>query len=339
MKSIKTVKVKSASDRGGVSPEGGAAIAIDLGGTNLRLGIVDGKGVIILWDQKERPLKKQEIIDGIAAKAKEGFDLAQSRGMKPIGIGISTGGRVDFKRGIIVDATGNLPDWRDVHIRDAVQEIVDLPVTVDNDGNCSAAAERVFGKAKTENNFISIALGTGIGGGIYVDGKLLRGENNYAGEIGHVTVNADGPKCSCGAYGCVEMYSSGVGLVRWAQEEFPSLKDTAGNRKLTAKSIGESAQHGNAAAIELLKKAGTMLGAAVAGWLNTFNPSMIVLSGSLTELGEYYFRPFKDAVFQRAMVQTTEKLKIAFSDFHNQAGIIGAASLVFQDQQEHGGGI
>ena len=150
-----------------------------------------------------------------------GVSLAQRDALKVIGVGISSGGRVNHKSGIIVDSTSLLPDWKEVHIKEAIEKSLDIPVAVDNDGNCSAVAEKIFGKARSVNNFISIALGTGIGGGIYTAGKLLRGENNYAAEIGHVTVNADGPACACGGCGCVELYASGSGLVRWAKEEFP----------------------------------------------------------------------------------------------------------------------
>ena len=276
------------SNSSNVITQNQAAISIDLGGTNLRMGVIDSKGNVIHWQEEKTPASKQRIIDSIISKASEGLKLAQCDGMEVIGVGISSGGRVNFKSGIIVDSTSNLPDWKDVHIKEAIEAHLNIPAVVDNDGNCSAVAERVFGKAKSIDNFISIALGTGIGGGIYVDGKLLRGENNYAAEIGHVTVNAYGPKCSCGGCGCVELYASGAGLVRWAKEEFPLLTDVVTDHELSAKTIGDSARSGDTAAMKLLNRAGIMLGAAVAGWLNIFNPSMIVLSGSLVDLGNSY---------------------------------------------------
>lgn len=312
-------------------PHKKAAIAIDLGGTNLRMGVVDGRGNVVHWQEEHTPASKQEIIDSIIAKVNNGVSLAQRDALKVTGVGISSGGRVNHESGIIVDSTSLLPDWKEVHIKEAIEKSLDIPVAVDNDGNCSAVAEKIFGKARFINNFISIALGTGIGGGIYTDGKLLRGENNYAAEIGHVTVNADGPECACGGCGCVELYASGSGLVRWAKEEFPVLAAAEKGHQLSAKSIGNSARSGNAAAIKLLNRAGMMLGAAAAGWVNIFNPSKIVLSGSLVDLGEPYFGPFRKTVLERAIKPTADYLEIIFSDFHEKAGIIGAASLVFQD--------
>ncbi len=306
------------------------AIAIDLGGTNLRVALVDHTGKFLHWKQENTPSGKQAIIDLIIRQVTAAAKLAELERHKILGVGISTGGRVDSQTGTIVDSTAIIADWKDVRIKDAIEQSLNLPTAVDNDGNCSAVAEKVFGKARSIDNFISIALGTGIGGGIYVDGRILRGENNYAAEVGHVTVDANGPKCSCGGYGCVELYASGSGLVRWAREEFPSLAELTADHELSAKSIAESAYSGNAVALSLLRKAGEMLGAAAAGWVNIFNPSMIILSGSLIGLGDPYFDAFRETVVRRAIRPTADLLRIEFSDFNKEAGIIGAAALAFQ---------
>lgn len=306
------------------------AIAMDLGGTNLRIALVDETGEISHWKRQDTPAGKQAIIDMMVQLTADAMKVAESERLRITGVGISTGGRVDFKSGTIVDSTALIPDWKDVHIKDAIEKSVGLPTAVDNDGNCSAVAERIFGKAKSTDNFISVAIGTGIGGGIYVDGHLLRGENNYAAEIGHVTVNAEGPKCSCGGCGCVEMYASGSGLVRWAKEEYPALVEKITGPELSAKSIADSARSGNALALELLGRAGRMLGAATAGWVNIFNPSLIVLSGSLTALGDPYFSEFRETVGSRAIRPTADFLKVEISDLRKEAGIIGAAAVAFQ---------
>jgi UDP-N-acetylglucosamine 2-epimerase/N-acetylmannosamine kinase len=308
-----------------------AAVAVDLGGTNLRTAIVSHRGRILHWEQRDTPSSKQAIIDAIIPELKKAAELAKSEELDVIGVGISTGGKVDFRTGTIVDSTALITDWKDVHIRDLIEENLNIPTSVDNDGNCSAVAEKVFGKARAAQNFISLTLGTGIGGGIYVDGKILRGENNYAAEIGHVTVDAKGPKCSCGSCGCVELYSSGSGLARWAREEYPSLVQLAPEDQLCAKFIAETARSGNLAALDLLRRSGEMLGAAAAGWVDIFNPSMIVISGSLVGLGDPYFDAFQETARSRSIRPTADFLKIEFSDFNKEAGIIGAAALVLQD--------
>lgn len=307
------------------------AIAIDLGGTNLRMALVDREGKILHWKQENTPSNKRVILDSIVRQVTEAVMLSESRRLKAIGVGISSGGRVDFDAGTIVDSTALIADWKDVHIKEVIESAVGIPASVDNDGNCSAVAERVFGKARSVDNFISIALGTGIGGGIYVDGKMLRGENNYAAEVGHVTVDANGPKCSCGSCGCIELYASGSGLVRWAKEEFPSVVERIGGHSLSAKTISDSARSGDAISLDLLCRAGRMLGAAAGGLVTIFNPSMIVLSGSLLALGDPYFSEFRKTVVERSIKPTADLLRIEFSDFRNEAGIIGAASLVFQE--------
>ena len=263
--------------------------------------------------------------------------LAELEGLKVIGVGVSTGGRVDFKTGTVVDATSLILDWKDVHIKNAIiEQSFNLPTAVDNDGNCSAIAEKVFGKAKFVDNFISIALGTGIGEGIFVDGKILRGENNYAAEVGHVTVKADGPKCSRGSCGCVELYASGSRLVRWAKEEYPSLAEVVTGCESSAKIIADFAHSGNAAALDLLNRAGIMLGAAAAGWVNIPNPSMILLLGSLMGLGNPYFNGFRKAVMERAIRPTADFLRIEFSDFQSEAGTKGrqhSRSVIYRCKQ------
>ena len=308
-----------------------AAVAVDLGGTNLRTAIVDHSGKVLHWEKRDKPSGKQAIIDVIILEVNKAAVLADVEGLKTVGVGISTGGRVDFRTGTIVDSTALIADWKDVHIKDLIEESLNIPTSVDNDGNCSAIAEKTFGKAMSAQNFISIALGTGIGGGIYVDGRILRGENNYAAEIGHVTVDANGPNCSCGSCGCIELYASGSGLARWAREEYPSLVELTPEHELSSRFISESARSGNIAALDILRRAGGMLGAAAAGWVNIFNPSMIVISGSLVRLGDAYFDAFRETVRRRSIRPTVDVLKIEFSDFDKEAGIIGAAALVFQN--------
>ncbi len=177
-------------------------------------------------------------------------------------------------------------------------------------------------------------LGTGIGGGIYVDGKLLRGKSNYTAEIGHISVDIDGPKCSCGGYGCIELYASGSGLSRWAKEESLLTAIAGAGGYYTSKAISESARSGNPAAIELLRRAGEKLGASMAGLVNIFNPSMIVFSGSLVNVGAPYFDGFRDTLLKRGMKPTVDGVEIVFSDFPLEVGIIGAAALAFQVSME-----
>ncbi len=310
-------------------PRKRVAISIDLGGTRLRMGVVDALGKVIHYRQESTPKTRQEIIDRIVINVKEGLRFAKAEGFKVIGIGISTGGRVDFENGVIVDSTSLLPDWKEVPIKKIIEEQINIPVFVDHDGHCAALGERSFGKGKSSSNFISIVLGTGIAGGIYVAGKLLRGTSNFTSEIGHISVDPSGPKCSCGSYGCVELFSSGSGIERWAREKVLSGVQFGNVKDLSAKAIGDAARSGETFAIDLLKSAGEKLGVAATGLVNVFNPDLIIISGSLVELPDIYFQAFEETLRRRAIRPTADKLEIVFSDFSQDAGVIGAAALVF----------
>ncbi|MGC8654735.1 MAG: ROK family protein [Candidatus Kryptoniota bacterium] len=311
-------------------PQKRAAISIDLGGTNLRMGVVDETGNVIHYKQESTPKTRETIIDRIIVNVKEGLKFAGTEGLKVMGAGVSSGGRVDYENGVISDSTSLLPDWKNVPIKKIVEKQVDIPVFVDHDGHCAALAEKWFGKGKLSNNFIAIVLGTGIAGGIYVDGKLLRGSRNFASEIGHISVDASGPKCSCGSFGCVELFSSGSGLERWAREKV-FTDDLGGSvRDLSAKSIGDAARSGKEFAINLLRSAGEKLGVAATTLVNIFNPDLIVISGSLVELPNIYFQAFKDTLLKCAIKPTADNLEITFSDFPQEVGIIGGAALVFE---------
>lgn len=315
----------------GFIPRKRGVIALDLGGTNLRMGLVDDSGKIMEWRSQRTPANRKAIIDAIISEVGEGIKLAKSQNMILTGIGMSTGGRVNFRSGIIEDSTALIPEWRNVNLRIELEKKFGIPFSIDNDGNCSAIADKVFGKARDSENFVSIVLGTGVGGGIYVDGKLLRGENNYTSEIGHITVDANGPVCSCGSFGCVELFASGAGLLRWAEEKDVLDEITGDSFERSAKGISDSARAGNKTALDLLTSAGEKLGAAAAVLVDIFNPSMIVFSGSLVGIGDCYFDAFTETLKRRAIKPAGDDVRITFSDFKNEIGIVGAAALAFEN--------
>ncbi len=306
-------------------------IAIDLGGTNLRMGVVKELGEVIHWKKQPTPEDSESIIQLIQGLVEDGLSICTVAGYNVVSIGISTGGRVDFKRGIIVASTELISGWTNIPLKEIIEARFNIPTFVDNDGNCFAVAEKRFGKAKLLDNFIAVVLGTGIGGGIYVDGRLLRGSNNFASEIGHVSVDADGPQCSCGGQGCIELFASGSGIARWASEN-PLLRNLVGDKgELTSKIISEAAKAGDSSAVALLKAAGRRLGVAMAGLVNIFNPESIIISGSLLELEHTFLEEFKKTVMQIAMKSNTRELQIDSSDFPQEGGILGAAALAFEE--------
>ena len=307
------------------------AVAIDLGGTNLRMALVDRSGNVISRKKLATPGNREAILGAMGALVGEGLALCGEARRPVAGVGISTGGQVDYATGVIVSATALIPDWSNVPLRQVIGGTYHLPVFADNDGNCAAAAEKIFGRGRDLRNFLCLVLGTGIGGGVYVDGKMLRGAENFAGELGHVSVDANGPECSCGGRGCVELYASGSGIARWAGED-PLLRRLAGpGGELTSRIIGDASKRGDASATALLGRAGERLGVAAAGMVNVFNPECIILAGTLLELGRPYIDEFRNTVLHRAMKAPVRRLSIELSHFPQDGGILGAAALVFQE--------
>ncbi|MEI7527593.1 MAG: ROK family protein [Elusimicrobiota bacterium] len=293
------------------------ALALDLGGTNLRAAIVTETGEILKRLGADTPAGRDAILEKMAAMLAGLKAEAGELGLAVKGVGVSTGGRVDFERGVVADSNALLPGWLDVPLRDLLAAATGLEVKVDNDGNCAALAERAFGAGRASSDFISLVLGTGVGGGAVVNGELLRGADNAAAELGHLTIDGGGPPCSCGGRGCVELYASGSGLAR-----------LSGGR-LTARELGEAAARGDKAALELIGNAGTALGIAAAGLINAFNPERVILSGSLLKLGEPYLKPLREAALGRAMKTARSSVELVVSELEEPA-LLGAAALILE---------
>jgi len=231
---------------------------------------------------------------------------------------------------VVLDATSLLPGWHDVPLAAMLQTATGLPVTVDNDGNCAALAEQAFGKGRTLENFVVLVVGTGIGGGVVAGGALLRGEANAAAELGHLSVERDGPPCGCGGRGCVELYASGSGLAARAAQlmQDGALRiDGVTPRTVTAEALGRAAAAGDGTSLRLIGEAGHTLGVAVAGLLNTFNPRRVILAGPLMAFGEPFLAPLRAAVAERALAIPRESAEIVVSELGDQ-GLLGAAALV-----------
>ncbi|KAJ8382336.1 hypothetical protein SKAU_G00031140 [Synaphobranchus kaupii] len=240
--------------------ESQSALAVDLGGTNLRVAIISMKML-----QSRLWTSTAESWVWVCLRA----------------------GRVNPQEGVIMESTKLIPEWTDVDIRTPLSDALHLPVWVDNDGNCAALAERKFGHGRGVENFVTIITGTGIGGGIVQHGELIHGSNFCAAELGHITVSLDGPECKCGSRGCVEAYASGLALQREAKKLHDAdLLIMEGLRLKSEESVNadhliSAARLGNPKAEAVLRTAGTALGVAVVNILHTVNPSLVVLSGKL----------------------------------------------------------
>lgn len=312
-------------------PHKRVVVAIDLGRSYLKMGVVDEFGKIMHCGQMETPLDGQAVLYSVVSMVKEGLRFCESIEVTPVGIGVGTCGGANCQKGDEARSLSLIHERQNVNVRKEIERITDVPVVVDNDGNCSVAAERAFGKAKSVENFVSIVLGNGICGGICVDGEVLRGGRDFSPEIGHVSVLADGPRCSCGNRGCVELFASGSGLARLARERFPRLPGFARRGDFSVEAIEEAIRVGDPFAIHLLDEAGMRLGVAAAGLVDIFNPALILISGSLTKLGTQYFKAFEKTVRSRAIKPTADTLIIESSDFDDQVVLLGAAATALEN--------
>ena len=257
-------------------------------------------------------------------------DDAAGLGVEVAGIGVSTGGRVDSLRGVVRHSTALLEGWDDVPLAAALRERTGLPVRVDNDGHCAALGERHFGEGRDVQHFVTLAIGTGIGGGIVADGVLLRGARNAAGELGHVVVDADGPPCSCGNRGCVERFASGSGLAEQARRLIDAGDlhlEAEASGAITAETLGRAMAAGNEAARALVASGGQALGIAISGLLNVLNPERVILCGPVLGLGDAFLGPLRAAVAERSMPTARESADIVVSGLEEPA-LHGAAALV-----------
>lgn len=314
-------------------------IGVDLGGTKISAGAVsrDGSkiaGVRSVETQAE--LGAEGVVDRIIGLI-EGviLDATQETGAARkdfIGIGLGAPGPLDRKNGIVIVAP-NL-GWRDFPLRDRVTKRLGLPATLDNDANCATVGEWWLGAARGGRNVVGITIGTGIGGGLILNGELYHGSSDVAGEIGHTTIDVNGRHCKCGNYGCLEAYASGPAIAVRAREALvredtaSSLPSMVNNQldKITAELVYKAAKLGDALANEIVRDTARYLGAGIATLLNLFNPDVVVVAGGVTYAGEALFGPLRAEVRRRAFKPAVQAARIVPAELTGTAGIVGAAA-------------
>ena len=310
-------------------------VGVDVGGTNLVAGTVAEDGSEILGVVSEPTMSAQgadAVISRIVKLAKA--SIAES-GKKVEGMGIGSPGPLNTKTGIVL-LTPNL-GWTNMPLRDRVGEGLGLPATLDNDANCAIFGEWWRGAARGSKYVIGLTLGTGIGGGVVIDGQIYHGVTDVAGEFGHVTIDANGRRCKCGNYGCIEAYASGPAIAERAIEGIASGVETSLSQyvkgdlsKLTAQIVYEAASDGDEWALEVVRETASLLGAAVAGFLNIFNPEVVVICGGVTQAGDKLFQPLRSEVKRRAFKPAWEACRIVPGALTGTAGAYGAAAVFLQ---------
>jgi glucokinase len=308
------------------------AIGVDLGGTNIKAGAVNRSGDILhkYSIPTEADKGADVVIDRIVLAAKECLD-ALSENDKPVGIGVGSPGPLHLETGVVVVAP-NLPGFENIPLRDMVSEKTQLPCVLENDANAAALAEKWLGAGRNASSLVQFTLGTGIGGGIILNGEVWHGFNDGAAEIGHMSINPDGPKCNCGSRGCIEAYASATAMVRRIKEKIAAGTNSilADNMPaITARDIYEAAVKGDAAALENIRKTGFYLGVAVSNIMHILNPEVIVFSGGVTAAGDMLLNPIRETAEKMTMEACREGVKICLAELGNDAGLLGAAKSLF----------
>ena len=305
-------------------------IGVDLGGTNTRAGLVNAEGEILGRGRRSTPLPDgadavvKTIADCVREAARDGGVRLEDIG----GVGVGAPGPLDPYAGVIISPE-NLQCMHGVRLKDELQAQLDGVVSVDNDANMAAYGEQWLGAGRGVDHFLCVTLGTGVGGGWVSDGKLMRGFNGNAAEVGHITVDHNGPRCPCGNYGCLEKYASATAMVEWTAkrmaDEQPHTTLTAEN--LTTKAIFEAAEQGDSFAQEMWVSTGTYLGIGLVSLVNVTNVKMVALAGGMAAAGDFIFEPAKRVFMERGTVGVKEHVRITAASLGDDAGIFGAARL------------
>ena len=313
-------------------------VGVDLGGTNIVAGAMpeDGSREIAMRSQPTyAEMGSGSVVDRIVQMIEDVVALTMAEtGAKRtdfIGVGIGSPGPLDRERGIVI-VTPNL-GWKDFPLRDKIAERVGLPATLDNDANCATVGEWWCGAAKGARHVIGMTIGTGIGGGIIVDGRLYHGARDVAGEIGHATIDSTGRRCKCGNYGCLEAYASGPAiadrareaLLGWDDSILSSMVDGQLDR-ITAATVYEAAKKGDDVARDVVRETARYLGAGIANLLNIFNPDVVVIAGGVTQAGPALFEPLRAEVKRRAFRPAIEACRIVPGALPGSAGVVGAVA-------------
>ena len=312
------------------------SIGIDLGGTNIKLALVDKKkGTIATISFPTRAeLGKKHIFDSIAEETKE---LLEKENVKPFGLGMGVPGMVSLDRRTVKNPP-NLPGWDIVNVADEMEKRLDIPCVVENDANLAALGSARYGVAADIDSFIMITLGTGVGGGIIFENKIYRGTTGSAAELGHVIINYHGPMSHSNTRGGIEAYVGQRFLSRYAADiirqhpDNPLYKEFSKDFQLLEPvDLSREANAGNELAIEILQSTGQKLGYAIVNYVHILDIRKIVVSGGVAKAGKWLLDPAKKAAIEYLMPPFREDFDIIYESLGNEAAMLGAASLAFEE--------
>ncbi|MEA1964821.1 MAG: ROK family glucokinase [Candidatus Aerophobetes bacterium] len=324
-----------------MNPSGYNVIGVDLGGTNIVSLLVNREGKIISKDKRETLAKegKEKTINQLVNSVKTVIKEGEKRGTtfeSILGLGIGAPGPLNIKKGVVYLAP-HLPDWRNVHLTKILRGKLELSVFLENDANAAALGEWWKGAGRNIDNLVLLTLGTGIGGGIIINGEVLHGSCDIAGEIGHIIIHEEGLPCSCGSRGCLEAYASATGVVR---RTIAALKEgrksilidwVSGNlEKINCELVYQAAKENDKLSQWIIEETARYLGIGITNIVNILNPEMVILSGGMSQAGDLILKPVRKYAKRYALKPAIERVKIVQGSLLEDAGAIGAAITVLK---------
>ena len=312
-----------------INPKSGLAAAIDMGATHLRVAVGDFSAHIL--EEVEQPFRIAHGPDQCLEEGDRALRFVLDKRGLQIGdlsaIGLSVPGPVIQDTGMVM-APPIMPGWDRFPIRATVESLWKVPVALDNDANFGAVGEWVYGAGRGERNLAFIKVGSGIGAGLIINRQIFGGTTGAAGEIGHLTIDENGPLCTCGNRGCLEAFAGGHAIELQARQLVESGKRTllsdSNVKSITVRDVAEAARRGDLAAQEILHRSGTFIGIAVAGLINLVNPSVVIIGGGVAEVGDLLTAPIRKVVRERSLRAAEHAVKITTAMLGRRSTLIGA---------------
>jgi glucokinase len=305
-------------------------IGIDLGGTQLRVAVADDRGRLktVIRRATEAARGRQHVINRIVTTVKEALEADRTTPQRVRALGIGLPGPVDPAAGLVI-SPANLPGFKNVPLNRILTRATGIPSFLHHDAHLAALGEHQRGAARGASEVIYVTVSTGIGAGLILRGELYAGSHGIAGEVGHITVQRDGPLCTCGNRGCVEAIASGTGIARAARELAPGAPHSAlhGLQNPHAEDVARAAGAGDELAKAILETAGTYLGIAMGTLVNLFNPQLIVLGGSVIKTGAPILTPMRRSMNASSWKAARRGLRIVRPALGDDVGLIGAVEF------------
>jgi glucokinase-like ROK family protein len=312
-----------------INPRFGNIVGIDLGATHLRLVVTDYSAhlqeeIEIQMSIGDGPVNCLSEIDQQFTNLRERLNLKPAN-ISAIGMGVPSPVVVDA--GMVCNPP-IMPGWDGYPIRTHLQDLWHIPVSIGNDADLGALGEWAYGAGRGENNLAYITVGTGVGAGLLLDGRIYHGANGTAGEIGHVTIEDNGPLCTCGNYGCLEAMAGGLAIARKAREAIGAGRRTSlsalAPEKILAVDVTQAAQRGDLVAQQIITDSGRYLGIAIASLVNIFNPGLVVIGGGVSQLGDLLLEPIRKTVAERSLHSAAKAVRITSAVLGKRASSMGA---------------